>query len=165
MRRRADSYVNATQILKVAGVDKGRRTKILEKEILPAPLFDFIPNSGSLNALPTAIQAGSGKSSFHLFPYLNLIFCRWSRELFTFFSSLCTDYARICTPSLEPGPCTRSFYSLNVPEPGAYLSPTTGSRLPWLSSPRCSRRVPYTSPDTAAQTDEIRDGGGFYRDS
>ncbi|KAI9464262.1 hypothetical protein F5148DRAFT_1210233 [Russula earlei] len=96
MRRRADSYVNATQILKVAGVDKGRRTKILEKEILPgkheivqggygkyqgtwiplergrdialqygvasllAPLFDFIPSSSSLNALPTAIQAASG---------------------------------------------------------------------------------------------------------
>jgi regulatory protein SWI6 len=35
MRRRADAYVNATQILKVAGIDKGRRTKILEKEILP----------------------------------------------------------------------------------------------------------------------------------
>ncbi|KAG6821437.1 hypothetical protein H0H93_010161 [Arthromyces matolae] len=35
MRRRNDSFVNATQILKVAGVDKGRRTKILEKEILP----------------------------------------------------------------------------------------------------------------------------------
>ena len=35
MRRRTDSFVNATQILKVAGVDKGRRTKILEKEILP----------------------------------------------------------------------------------------------------------------------------------
>jgi regulatory protein SWI6 len=35
MRRRGDSYVNATQILKVAGVDKGRRTKILKKEILP----------------------------------------------------------------------------------------------------------------------------------
>ncbi len=35
MRRRADSFVNATQILKVAGVDKGRRTKILEKEVLP----------------------------------------------------------------------------------------------------------------------------------
>ncbi len=35
MRRRNDSYVNATQILKIAGVDKGRRTKILEKEILP----------------------------------------------------------------------------------------------------------------------------------
>lgn len=34
MRRRSNSYLNATQILKVAGIDKGRRTKILEKEIL-----------------------------------------------------------------------------------------------------------------------------------
>ncbi|KAK3937008.1 hypothetical protein QBC46DRAFT_268499 [Diplogelasinospora grovesii] len=33
MRRQNDGWVNATQILKVAGVDKGRRTKILEKEI------------------------------------------------------------------------------------------------------------------------------------
>ncbi|BGP47665.1 transcriptional regulator swi6 [Rhodotorula kratochvilovae] len=33
MRRRADSWLNATQILKVAGVDKGKRTKILEKDI------------------------------------------------------------------------------------------------------------------------------------
>lgn len=33
MRRQTDSWLNATQILKVAGVDKGRRTKILEKEI------------------------------------------------------------------------------------------------------------------------------------
>ena len=34
MRRRHDSWLNATQILKVAGVDKGKRTKVLEKEIL-----------------------------------------------------------------------------------------------------------------------------------
>ncbi|KAK3986824.1 hypothetical protein QBC44DRAFT_332557 [Cladorrhinum sp. PSN332] len=33
MRRQGDGWLNATQILKVAGVDKGRRTKILEKEI------------------------------------------------------------------------------------------------------------------------------------
>ncbi|KAI0967206.1 apses-domain-containing protein [Xylaria arbuscula] len=33
MRRRKDSYLNATQILKVARIDKGKRTKILEKEI------------------------------------------------------------------------------------------------------------------------------------
>lgn len=33
MRRQEDGWVNATQILKVAGVEKGRRTKILEKEI------------------------------------------------------------------------------------------------------------------------------------
>jgi regulatory protein SWI6 len=34
MRRRGDGWLNATQILKVAGVDKGKRTKVLEKEIL-----------------------------------------------------------------------------------------------------------------------------------
>jgi hypothetical protein len=34
MRRRTDSYMNATQILKVANVEKGKRTKILEKEVL-----------------------------------------------------------------------------------------------------------------------------------
>ncbi|KAJ2489476.1 transcriptional regulator swi6 [Coemansia sp. RSA 2050] len=34
MKRHADSWLNATQILKVAGVDKGRRTKILEREVL-----------------------------------------------------------------------------------------------------------------------------------
>ena len=34
MRRGPDSWLNATQILKVAGVEKGKRTKILEKEIL-----------------------------------------------------------------------------------------------------------------------------------
>ncbi|KAG1501372.1 hypothetical protein G6F46_003375 [Rhizopus delemar] len=34
MRRQKDSYMNATQILKVANIDKGKRTKILEKEIL-----------------------------------------------------------------------------------------------------------------------------------
>ncbi|KAI9498752.1 hypothetical protein BDB00DRAFT_799368 [Zychaea mexicana] len=35
MRRRNDSYMNATQILKVAGIEKGKRTKILEREVLP----------------------------------------------------------------------------------------------------------------------------------
>lgn len=33
MRRRPDSWLNATQILKVAGVDKGKRTKVLEREV------------------------------------------------------------------------------------------------------------------------------------
>ncbi|CAZ86004.1 unnamed protein product [Tuber melanosporum] len=37
MRRRHDSWLNATQILKVAGVEKGKRTKVLEKEILTGP--------------------------------------------------------------------------------------------------------------------------------
>ncbi|KAJ2841401.1 transcriptional regulator swi6, partial [Coemansia brasiliensis] len=34
MRRHSDSWLNATQLLKVAGVEKGRRTKILEREVL-----------------------------------------------------------------------------------------------------------------------------------
>jgi regulatory protein SWI6 len=34
MRRRDDSWLNATQILKIAGIEKGKRTKVLEKEIL-----------------------------------------------------------------------------------------------------------------------------------
>ncbi|KAF3918694.1 Ankyrin-3 [Arthrobotrys entomopaga] len=34
MRRRDDDWLNATQILKVAGIEKGKRTKLLEKEIL-----------------------------------------------------------------------------------------------------------------------------------
>ncbi|ORX49784.1 apses-domain-containing protein [Hesseltinella vesiculosa] len=33
MRRRKDAYINATQILKLAGFDKGKRTKILEREV------------------------------------------------------------------------------------------------------------------------------------
>ena len=33
MRRQSDSWVNATQILKVAGIPKSSRTKILDKEI------------------------------------------------------------------------------------------------------------------------------------
>ena len=35
MRRREDSYVNATQILKVAGLEMCKRTRILDREILP----------------------------------------------------------------------------------------------------------------------------------
>ncbi|KAF9575516.1 transcriptional regulator swi6 [Mortierella alpina] len=35
MRRKNDSWLNATQILKVAGIEKGARTRILEHEILP----------------------------------------------------------------------------------------------------------------------------------
>ena len=34
MRRIADGYLNATQILKVAGFPKPKRTKILETEVL-----------------------------------------------------------------------------------------------------------------------------------
>lgn len=34
MKRAKDSYMNATQILKVAGLNKAQRTKIIERELL-----------------------------------------------------------------------------------------------------------------------------------
>ena len=33
MRRRADGWLNATQILKVAGFDKPQRTRVLERDV------------------------------------------------------------------------------------------------------------------------------------
>lgn len=33
MRRRDDSWLNATQILKIAGFDKPQRTRVLEREV------------------------------------------------------------------------------------------------------------------------------------
>lgn len=47
MRRQKDSFMNATQVLKVANIDKGKRTKILEKEIS--------------NKLHEKVQGGNGK--------------------------------------------------------------------------------------------------------
>lgn len=63
MRRRADSFVNATQILKVAGVDKGRRTKILEKEILPGKHEIVQGGYGKYQGTWYAIGFGSPLSS------------------------------------------------------------------------------------------------------
>lgn len=42
MRRRSDSYMNATQLLKVAGVEKGKRTKILERDIVQTGEYEKI---------------------------------------------------------------------------------------------------------------------------
>ncbi|KAH9027774.1 hypothetical protein EDB84DRAFT_1499692 [Lactarius hengduanensis] len=84
MRRRADSYVNATQILKVAGheivqggygkyqgtwipLERGRDIALqYGVASLLAPLFDFIPSSSSLNSLPAAMQTGSGAPGNYL---------------------------------------------------------------------------------------------------
>ena len=33
MRRRSDSWINATHILKVVGLDKPQRTKVLERDV------------------------------------------------------------------------------------------------------------------------------------
>lgn len=36
MRRRSDAWLNATQILKVAGFDKPQRTRVLERDVQKA---------------------------------------------------------------------------------------------------------------------------------
>jgi regulatory protein SWI6 len=63
MRRRSDSYMNATQILKVAGVDKGKRTKILDRDIVQGGTYEKIQGgygryqgTWSANALPSCSQ-------------------------------------------------------------------------------------------------------------
>ncbi|KAJ3154953.1 hypothetical protein HDU86_004472 [Geranomyces michiganensis] len=58
MRRMADGYMNATQILKVAGFTKAKRTKILEREILPGPHEKIQGGYGKYQGtwIPTAIS-------------------------------------------------------------------------------------------------------------
>jgi regulatory protein SWI6 len=55
MRRKHDSSLNATQILKVAGVEKSKRTKVLEKEIL--------------TGIHEKVQGGYGKYQGTWIPY------------------------------------------------------------------------------------------------
>ncbi|KAI8615404.1 hypothetical protein BC830DRAFT_1122887 [Chytriomyces sp. MP71] len=57
MRRRSDSYFNVTALLKVVGVEKARRTKILERELQLAGVYE-------------KVQGGYGKYQGTWFPLL-----------------------------------------------------------------------------------------------
>ncbi|KIP08834.1 hypothetical protein PHLGIDRAFT_103855 [Phlebiopsis gigantea 11061_1 CR5-6] len=176
MRRRADSYVNATQILKVAGVDKGRRTKILEKEILPgkheivqggygkyqgtwipldrgrdiaiqfgvasllSPLFDFVPNTNAIGALPPGLPPMSGISLFGIFSLLLRLNTR------TGFPP-----GGLAPPPIMPGSALRL---LNQGRAQGLFTPSTSS----LPAPRppdirmlSSSRPPSTTPQDATE--------------
>lgn len=98
MRRRNDSYVNATQILKVAGVDKGRRTKILEKEILPGK--------------HEIVQGGYGKYQGTWIPLER------GRDI-----ALQYGVAPLLSPLFDFQPSTSSLSSLPVSAPPAATSP------------------------------------------
>lgn len=98
MRRRGDSYVNATQILKVAGVDKGRRTKILEKEILPGK--------------HEIVQGGYGKYQGTWIPLEK------GREI-----ALQYGVAPLLSPLFDFTPSTNSLAALPVGTPGDTMSP------------------------------------------
>ncbi|KAF9565833.1 apses-domain-containing protein [Agrocybe pediades] len=98
MRRRNDSYVNATQILKVAGVDKGRRTKILEKEILPGK--------------HEIVQGGYGKYQGTWIPLER------GRDI-----ALQYGVAPLLSPLFDFTPSTNSLGPLPVSAPGGTASP------------------------------------------
>ncbi|KAH6915983.1 transcription factor [Coprinopsis sp. MPI-PUGE-AT-0042] len=98
MRRRNDSYVNATQILKVAGVDKGRRTKILEKEILPGK--------------HEIVQGGYGKYQGTWIPLEK------GRDI-----ALQYGVAPLLAPLFDFQPSTNSLGALPVSTPGGTASP------------------------------------------
>ncbi|KAG6844773.1 hypothetical protein H0H87_003891 [Tephrocybe sp. NHM501043] len=98
MRRRNDSYVNATQILKVAGVDKGRRTKILEKEILPGK--HEIVQGGYGKYQGTWIPLEKGRDIAHQY-----------------------GVAPLLSPLFDFTPSTSSLSTLPVGTPGGTASP------------------------------------------
>ncbi|KAG6813885.1 hypothetical protein H0H92_006292 [Tricholoma furcatifolium] len=114
MRRRNDSFVNATQILKVAGVDKGRRTKILEKEILPGK--------------HEIVQGGYGKYQgtwYGFIKYLSLCLTEGSRIPLDKGRDIAAQFGvlPLLSPLFDFTPSTSSLSALPVGTPGGTASP------------------------------------------
>jgi len=60
MRRRSDAYLNATQILKVAGFDKPQRTRVLEREVQKG---EHEKVQGGYGKYQGALQGGCGSDT------------------------------------------------------------------------------------------------------
>ncbi|KAI1295698.1 transcriptional regulator swi6, partial [Mortierella claussenii] len=75
MRRKHDSYLNATQILKVAGIEKGKRTKILEREVLPGEHEKVQGGYGKYQGTWVPFQRGKDLArQYKVEPYLRGLF-------------------------------------------------------------------------------------------
>ncbi|KAG0275631.1 transcriptional regulator swi6 [Linnemannia gamsii] len=75
MRRKQDSFLNATQILKVAGIEKGRRTKILEREILPGEHEKIQGGYGKYQGTWVPFQRGKDLAKqYEVEPFLRALF-------------------------------------------------------------------------------------------
>ncbi|KAG0200112.1 transcriptional regulator swi6 [Mortierella sp. GBA30] len=75
MRRKQDSYLNATQLLKVAGIDKGKRTKILEREVLPGEHEKVQGGYGKYQGTWVPFQRGKDLAKqYKVEPYLRALF-------------------------------------------------------------------------------------------
>ncbi|KAF9586421.1 transcriptional regulator swi6, partial [Lunasporangiospora selenospora] len=75
MRRREDSCLNATQILKVAGIEKGKRTKILEREVLTGDHEKVQGGYGKYQGTWVPLQRGVDLArQYKVEPLLRLLF-------------------------------------------------------------------------------------------
>ncbi|KAF8935511.1 transcriptional regulator swi6 [Dissophora ornata] len=75
MRRKQDSYLNATQILKVAGIEKGKRTKILEREVLPGEHEKVQGGYGKYQGTWVPFQRGKDLAKqYKVEPFLRALF-------------------------------------------------------------------------------------------
>ncbi|KAF9904319.1 transcriptional regulator swi6 [Linnemannia zychae] len=75
MRRKQDSFLNATQILKVAGIEKGRRTKILEREVLPGEHEKIQGGYGKYQGTWVPFQRGKDLAKqYEVEPFLRALF-------------------------------------------------------------------------------------------
>ncbi|KAF9174346.1 transcriptional regulator swi6 [Mortierella sp. AD010] len=75
MRRKQDSYLNATQILKVAGIEKGKRTKILEREVLTGDHEKVQGGYGKYQGTWVPFQRGRDLATqYKVEPYLRALF-------------------------------------------------------------------------------------------
>ncbi|KAG4304643.1 hypothetical protein PORY_002036 [Pneumocystis oryctolagi] len=141
MRRRSNSYLNATQILKVAGIDKGKRTKILEKEILVGE--------------HEKVQGGYGKYQGTWIPFERGVeFCRQygvEQMLWPILSlDLSMDNQNNNTPTKEQALSFRrkqSFDSIdNKKETSSKLRPSYATYPSSLSSMSSLNKTKSTSP-------------------
>ncbi|KAL1693598.1 hypothetical protein GGG16DRAFT_88538 [Schizophyllum commune] len=156
MRRRADSYVNATQILKVAGVDKGRRTKILEKEILPGT--HEIVQGGYGKYQGTWIPLDRGRSIAAQYGVAPLL-----APLFDFTPSTNSlaplpvgGYMPPMPSSLAPPPIMpgSALRLLNQGRAQGLFTPSTSGMSPSMGRPGSgfNSPIPYSSSFTAGQS-------------
>lgn len=123
MRRRSDSYFNATQILKVAGVEKGKRTKILEKDIVLG--------------VHEKVQGGYGRyqGTWYVFTLSHSLSCTYSflfsSPPFLFDEMLRIPFERAVELAKEFGVShlLAPIFEYTAPPPPSSLGPTTAQHL------------------------------------
>ncbi|PWN19926.1 apses-domain-containing protein [Microstroma glucosiphilum] len=157
MRRRTDGFLNATQILKVAGIEKAKRTKILEKEILTGEHEKVQGGYGKYQGTWIPLKraqelAGSYNVAHLLRPVLE-------------FDPRTADQVPTAGPKKRPNPNAPANSSYFKNGPGAVKSSTpksSGSAAPEASTLRAPTQQPrflqLRAPPSASTSDEAASG-------